>query len=111
MRFRLSAENGVLDEVSKEGGYGLLSPTTPLGDHLIESVKGRLRDNSEEWLREAAIGVLEGLGDILVDLIYGIALVGGGVCIVLKVAGWRDGYRWASILQVSYVLIRYILGG
>lgn len=66
------------------------------------TIKEWARENSQEFF----IGVLQGLGDILFDMSYAIALLGGGICVLLWVAGWRDGSRWASILVVASVIIR-----
>jgi hypothetical protein len=98
-----------LANISGDVGNGWLY--TPLGGHLIDSVKSRLTDKTEEITKEIFIGILEGLRDILIDSIYSIALVGGGLCIVFKVAGWDDGYKWTGVLFVAFVLVKYLLGG
>lgn len=46
----------------------------------------------------------------LIAVSYMAALVGGGIMIVLYVAGWRKGFCWAGILLVSHALIQYLLG-
>lgn len=87
--------------------YGML-PTTPLGDHIVDTVKERLKEESADMTKQIILGVFDGLGDILVDLIYSISLVGGGILILLKVAGYDDGYKYAGVLFVAHVLIRYL---
>jgi hypothetical protein len=47
---------------------------------------------------------------IIVDFSYGFALLGSGLSVIFKVAGWDDGFKWAGILVVSWVMIRYLLG-
>jgi hypothetical protein len=100
-----------LANISGDIGNGLFTLYTPLGGHLIDSVKSRLRETTEAKTKEIALGVLDGLGDILVDAIFAITLVGGGLCIIFKVAGWDDGYKWTGILFVVFVIIKYLLGG
>jgi hypothetical protein len=100
-----------LANISGDVGNGLFTLTTPLGNYVIDNVKSRVREKSEEMTREIVLGILDALRDIVVDLSYSIALVGGGLCIIFKVAGWDDGYKWAGILSVAYVLIKFLLGG
>jgi hypothetical protein len=100
-----------LANISGDVGNGLFTLTTPLGDYMIDNVKSTVREKSEEMTREIALGILDGLRDILVDAAFAIVLVGGGLCIIFKVAGWDDGYKWAGILSVAYVLIKFLLGG
>lgn len=85
------------------GQLGILGKVVQKG---IESA----RESAEHKAYDIALGILEAFRDLLVDLSYSIALVGGGLCILLHVAGWKDGGRWAGILTVSYVLIKYFFG-
>lgn len=70
--------------------------------------------NVKEWAREQShdfvLGVVQGIGDLLFDLSHAIALIGGGICIIMWVAGWKDGARYASMLVVGSILIRFLLG-
>jgi len=85
-------------------------------DHL--GILGRVIAKSTESIRESAqhkvydiiLGILEGLRDLVVDLSYSIALIGGGLAIILHVAGYEKGKRWAGVLTVGYTLIKYVLG-
>jgi hypothetical protein len=100
-----------LANISGEVGNGWTFLTTPLGAHIVDKVKSRAQEEATNLTTDVALGVLEGLRDVVLDLSFGIALIGGGLCILFKVAGWEGGYRWASILFVAHVLIRFILGG
>jgi hypothetical protein len=97
--------------ISGEVGNGWTFFTTPLGSHIVDSVKSKVREESANLTRDITLGILEGLRDILVDLTFSIALIGGGLCIIFKVAGWDNGYKWAGILFVANLLIRFLLGG
>lgn len=70
-----------------------------------------VKEQAREQMTEILIGALEALRDVLVDMSGAIALVGGGLCILLYVAGWRDGMRWAGILTVASILIKALVGG
>lgn len=69
-----------------------------------------LKEHSREAVKEIVIGALSGLKDVAVDLSYSIALVGGGLSIILYVGGWEKGKRWTSLLVVGYTLIKYLVG-
>lgn len=73
-------------------------------------VFGPIEDYARAKTYAIVIGILGGLRDLLVDLSYSIALIGGGIAIILHVAGWEKGSRWAGILTVCYALIKYVLG-
>lgn len=64
-----------------------------------------------ETTKNTAVAILEGLREVTVELSGAIALVGGGVAILLYVGGWRDGLRWSGILFVARILIMITLGG
>lgn len=97
---------------------GALSTTGAFTDPVQLGILGKVvqkgiesaRESAEHKAYDIALGILEAFRDLLVDLSYSIALVGGGLCILLHVAGWKDGGRWAGILTVGYVLIKYFLG-
>lgn len=106
--------------VNKAGAF--IDPTeavTPkAGGHLgilgkvLEKSYNQAQDNVQEHARsilyDTVIGFFEGLGDLLVDMSYVIALLGSGMCIIFHVAGWEKGMKWAGILTVAYVFIKFI---
>lgn len=76
----------------------------------IEAIKEHLKEQAQEATKEIVMGILSGIKDVIVDLSYSIALIGGGVSVVLHMAGWEKGKRWTGILTVSYALIKLLLG-
>jgi murein DD-endopeptidase MepM/ murein hydrolase activator NlpD len=64
-----------------------------------------------EWAADTTTEIILGIFDALTDLLMGVTLVGSAVLILLKVAGWRDGGRWAGVLLVVNVLLRIIPKG
>jgi hypothetical protein len=70
-----------------------------------------VRKWAEEHTKDFLLGVLDAIGDVLVDLSYSIVLVGSGLCILFTVVGWKEGRKWTGILLLAYALIRFLLGG
>lgn len=83
---------------------GLLGPLGELG---VRTFRGHMSHKTEETI----YGVLDGIREVLIDSIGSIALVGGGLLMILKVAGYKDGNRYASLLFVVNILVKYLLGG
>jgi murein DD-endopeptidase MepM/ murein hydrolase activator NlpD len=81
-----------------------------LTKYLYKKTEG-VREEAAEKTYDFVMGVLDALGTLIYDLSGAIALVGGGLCIVLWVAGWKDGMRWTGILFAANTLIRYLFGG
>jgi hypothetical protein len=115
---------GMLD---KAGGFvdpthvsQVLDPSQHMNPNLgiLSRIIGKAWNNAHESAQERArsfmydfaIGTLQGIRDFVVDMSFTIALIGGGLCIIFHVAGWNGGKRWAGILTVAYVLIKYLLG-
>jgi hypothetical protein len=78
---------------------------------ILKLMPDSVKESAKEQTMEIILGTLEALRDIVVELSGSIALVGGGLCILLYVAGWRDGLRWTGILSVANLLIKFLLGG
>lgn len=72
-------------------------------DHAAEHVAHGAREHVFHWLGEAA--------GVLVDLSYGVGLIGCSVLIILGALGLRDGYRWSGLVFGAYSLIRLLGGG
>jgi hypothetical protein len=98
------------------------------GDHVAPGVLTSLFNNqgtqgpltrifygSTETLRDhvadATTEIIFGVFDALKDLLLAGTLVGSGVLILLKVAGWRDGGRWAGVLIFVNILLKFLFGG
>lgn len=88
----------------------ILTLKTPLGDSMMSNIREKIQEESSNYIIDIASGVLSGLGEILVDMIGAIALIGGGILILLKVAGYDNGYKYAGILFTANVLIKYLFG-
>jgi hypothetical protein len=109
--------------------FGLKSPDgqfadpTPLAEKLAEisgndvhqGVISKVMGWGGETLREKAadmtMDITLGILDALKDLLLGTTLIGAAVLIILKVAGWKDGGRWAGVLIVANVLLKFLFGG
>lgn len=68
-------------------------------------------ESLREHAAEATQEILFGIFDALKDLLLGTTLIGSGVLILLKVAGWRDGGRWAGVLIFVNILLKFLFGG
>lgn len=74
----------------------------------IPKLLGLGGDMIKENAKEATEYILMGVGEALGELISGIALVGAGVCFILKICGWKDGGRWCGILLGANVLLKFL---
>lgn len=61
--------------------------------------------------KQELLGFLKGLGDTVAELSYTFALIGGGLLIVLRIAGMTRATKYFYVLQVSHIFIRALLGG
>lgn len=105
--------------INKAGTFVDPSESVPkVGGHLgilgkvLEKSYNQATDSVQEHARSVAydtmIGFIQGIGDLLLDMSYCIALIGSGMCIIFHVAGWDKGKRWAGILTVAYVFIKFL---
>lgn len=83
------------------------------GDHLgpigkvIAIGTESVREKAADMTTEIALGIF----DALKDFLLAGTLIGAAVLIILKVAGWRDGGRWAGVLLVVNILLKFLFGG
>jgi hypothetical protein len=83
------------------------------GDHLgplgkvITLGAESVREKAADMTTEIALGIF----DALKDFLLAGTLIGSAVLIILKVAGWRDGGRWAGVLIVVNILLKFLFGG
>lgn len=71
------------------------------GEHILDAetqIVHSLRDHILHFLYETSLAIVE--------LSYGIALIGTAACIILGVMGLEKGYRWAGLTFGVYSLIR-----
>lgn len=84
-----------------------ISPDKILSDAIFGGVKEYAKHQTQAWIN----GALEAVAQTLVDLSYSVALIGGGISILLWISGLEKAKRWTGILIMSHVLIRFLLGG
>jgi murein DD-endopeptidase MepM/ murein hydrolase activator NlpD len=104
----------------KDANGSALDPT-PIADKLA-SISGdhvgplgkvfawgteSIREKAADMTTEIALGIF----DALKDFLLAGTLIGAAVLIILKVAGWRDGGRWAGVLIVVNILLKFLFGG
>lgn len=100
------ASGNVLDPTPLAGKLAAITGANPnfgvLGNLAAEGLRGKAADVTTE--------ILLGIIDAVKDLLLGATLVGSAVLILLKIAGWRDGGRWAGVLLVANILIKFLFG-
>jgi Peptidase family M23 len=100
------ASGNVLDPTPLAGKLAAITGANPnfgvLGNLAAEGLRGKAADVTTE--------ILLGIIDAVKDLLLAGTLIGSAVLILLKVAGWRDGGRWAGVLLVANVLIKFLFG-
>jgi hypothetical protein len=91
------------DKVANMSGNDYVTgPIPKLFDMGVDSV----REHAAEMTKEIALGICDALKEFLLEA----TLTGSAVMVILKVAGWRDGGRWAGTLLVANVLIKFLFG-
>jgi murein DD-endopeptidase MepM/ murein hydrolase activator NlpD len=93
-------------DIADEGKWYMFGIDTKIDNAINESV-----DDMKQEMIDGIIAFLGALRDVAIDLSFSIALIGGGLSIILWVAGFQKGMRWAGILFVANVLIKTLLGG
>jgi hypothetical protein len=82
---------------------------------LLADPKGFVMNEIREWTKDQVLqivlGSLDAIRDILVDLSYSVTLVGSGVLILFWIVGWQGAKKWVGVLLLSFVLIKFLLGG
>lgn len=74
-------------------------------------LSGQAQEHAKEFFTDVIVGFLEALVDVIVDLSYATALIGGGILLILKVTtGSRRMGKWFACLMVVHFLIQLILG-
>lgn len=100
------------------GEDGSLLDPTPLAEKLAE-ISGDIQpsliptlfgETVRDKTADMATEIMLGIFDALKDFLLAGTLVGSAVLVLLKVAGWRDGGRYAGMLLVANVLIKFLFG-
>jgi hypothetical protein len=109
LHFGLKDANGsvldptpIADKVASISGDHL----GPLGKVIAIGTES-IRDKAADMTTEIALGIF----DALKDFLLAGTLIGAAVLIILKIAGWRDGGRWAGVLIVVNILLKFLFGG
>lgn len=89
----------------------LCPPSEGLSWYDVEGKMQALIDAKACETKLEIIGYLKGLLVTISELSYAVALIGGGILIVLRVAGMTRATKYFGVLQVVYVLFRGLLGG
>ncbi|HZG83814.1 M23 family metallopeptidase [Paenibacillus sp.] len=101
-----------VDKFSGGGvGSALTAPIRGLAERALGSTVGEAKAAVRGHIQEQIVDWLAATGNLLVDAIYPITLIGCGLGIVLGVVGLKDGYRWSGILFTVYVLVRFFVRG
>lgn len=103
-----------LETVSLSGSvFPAMSDTSPPLP-VMNVFTGRLTEKLGDSIKEKTYDVLMNIGEgalmFLTDTMEAIALIGGGIFIILKVVGFEKGFKYAGILFTLNVFIKY-LGG
>jgi hypothetical protein len=77
----------------------------PLGKVIAIGTES-VREKAADMTTEIALGIF----DALKDFLLAGTLIGAAVLIILKIAGWRDGGRWAGVLLVVNILLKFLFG-
>ena len=85
-----------------------------LGENgILWDITGHAKDaiveHASDMTHDIIFGILDGLRDVVVDLIGSVTLIGGGLLILAKVAGFERGYKWTGILILIDILVKYLL--
>jgi hypothetical protein len=101
---------------------GTLIDPTPLADKLasisgndvtqgaIPKLLGMGAESIRDHVADATTEILLGIFDAVKELLFAGTLLGAGICVILKVAGWKDGGRWSGMLIVANILFKFLFG-
>lgn len=81
-------------------------------------IEGRLelaaetaKENMKEEFKEMIFEFLAALRDVVLELLDAIVLLGGGTLIILNAWKLKNANKWLSVLFISRILIKALLGG
>lgn len=86
-------------------------PTDDISWYDVDARMQAIIDIKACETKQELLGFLQGLGNTVAELSYTFALIGGGLLIVLRVAGMTRATKYFYVLQVSHIFIRALLGG
>lgn len=80
----------------------------PIVDGMIDHAK----ESAKQHIHDLIITFLLAAADVLKEVSYSVALIGGGICIIVwAVAGVKRAGKLFGVLVLAYGLIRLLLGG
>lgn len=82
------------------------SPDLGILGKLLVKGTGTVSDQASDLTKEILLGVADGIKDLFLNA----TLIGAAILILLRVAGWKDGGRWAGTILVANVLIKFLFG-
>lgn len=94
------------EKVSNYAGSDFHIPSPLETPGMIPQLFGMSGEAIKEHAKELTIEILQGVGEAIGELLASVALVGAGLCIILKVCGWKDGGRWAGMLIGANVILK-----
>lgn len=100
------------DEVAEMSGK--VDVTDPAWWDLKGRVNESIQDTKEEMkeeFKETMYEFLDALGEVIVEIIDSVVLVGGGTLIILRCWGLKQGTSWLYIGFAARVLLKIVLGG
>lgn len=106
MKFQLTG--AAMEEVDSAGMFQWQGPFTEI---MLHGAKETVRENAKATTKEVIMGSLEALGEVAMDLVYSVGLVGTGILILARVVGYTPANKYIGLLPLSYVLLRYLFGG
>jgi hypothetical protein len=100
---RLKSITGDIDLEKEAAWYDIEGRMNLAMEHAKEDMKSEFKEMIYDFL--------EALRDVIIELADAIALLGGGTLLILGAWKLKNANRWVSILFVSRVLLKALLGG
>lgn len=75
-------------------------------DWFTTAIKTALRESITEGFQYIMTGIVSNI----IYVSHAVALIGGGILIILYIGGYKSGLQKLGIIMVSYSMIKYLLG-
>jgi diacylglycerol kinase family enzyme len=90
----------------------ILNPTEgTLFEYVTEKAQEKAKEELKEEFKNTIYTFLEAAGETAVELLEAFTLIGGGILLILRVAGMKQGSRWCALLYCTNALVRVLMGG
>lgn len=90
-----------------DGPVNLIPSPFDLFDGAKESLKETVKENT----KEIVYGIASGLGEVIAETVYSISLLGTGILIIMRVAGYKPAEKYIALLPTLFVIFRHLFGG